>query len=72
MATIDWPAELSQTYVNVDAEGIRVDDDHQAHGQVSAHYDPATARQLAGAHRQLADALDAAADHLGAKATTPA
>lgn len=64
MSTIDWPAGQSQTYVLATAEGVEVQDDHQASGQHAAVHDVATARQLAVSHRAVADALDAAADHL--------
>ncbi len=66
MATIDWPGSASQSYVNVADGQIRLDDDHEHTGQRSTVLDPAGARRLAAAHRSLADALDAAADHISA------
>lgn len=62
MSTIDWPEGESQTYVNVEDGQVRVDDDHKALGKRSTTLAPADARQLAVAHRRLADALDNAAD----------
>lgn len=64
MSTIDWPEAESQTYVLVQDGQVRVDGDHADSGQRSASYDVPTARQRAAAHRKLADALDAAADHV--------
>lgn len=64
MSTIDWPTDLSQTYVRVEDGNVVVEDDHQSSGQHTDAHDPVTARQLAAAHRALADALDAAADHI--------
>jgi hypothetical protein len=64
MSTIDWPEGESQTYVNVEDGQVRVDGDHADSGQRTASYDVPTARQRATAHRQLADALDAAADRI--------
>lgn len=66
MRTIDWPYDLSQTYVNTIAatRTIVVDDDHHAFGKVNEQVDIPTARALAIAHREVADALDAAADLL--------
>jgi len=67
MKTISWPAELTQTYVNVNIPDrtITIDDDHQAVGKHSAQCGPSGARELAAAHRAVADALDAAADAIG-------
>jgi hypothetical protein len=61
VSTIDWPIDLSQTYVNVAGDSIVVTDDHQTSGQHTADLDVPTARLLAHAHRQVADALDRAA-----------
>lgn len=66
MRTIDWPLDLTQTYVNASTPDRKViiDDDHQAVGKHTLEVDAAGARALADAHRDVADALDAAADAL--------
>jgi hypothetical protein len=66
MRTIDWPLDLTQTYVNASTPDRKViiDDDHQAVGKHTLEVDAASARRLADAHRDVADALDAAADAL--------
>lgn len=64
MSTIDWPVGQSQTYVLVTSDGnVQLDEDHET-GRRSAVLAPADARRLAAAHRQVADALDLAADHI--------
>jgi len=64
VSTIDWPEGESQTYVRVEDGLVRVEGDHADTGQRSAAYDVPSARARAAAHRQLADAMDAAADHI--------
>ncbi len=66
MRTIDWPLDLTQTYVNasIPDRKVIIDDDHQAIGKHTLEVDAAGARALADAHRDVADALDAAADAL--------
>lgn len=78
MRTIDWPLDLTQTYVNasIPDRKVIIDDDHQAVGKHTLEVDAAGARALADAHRDVADALDAAADALDsttldAPSTTP-
>lgn len=74
MRTIDWPLDLTQTYVNASTPDrkIIIDDDHQAVGKHTLELDAAGARALAAAHRDVAAALDAAADALDLGADTPA
>lgn len=64
MSTITWPEDESQTYVLVEGDKVRVDGDHADTGQRTATYDVPAARARAAAHRALADAMDAAADHI--------
>lgn len=72
MRTIDWPLDLTQTYVNVDmaARTIALDDDHQAVGKHSLVLDAAQARELAAVHRAVAQALDDAAETLSSPPVT--
>jgi hypothetical protein len=66
MHTIDWPLDLTQTYVNVDLTDrtIVVDDDHQAVGQHSMRLSAEQARELAAVHRAMGEALNSAAAKL--------
>lgn len=74
MRTIDWPLDLTQTYVNVDMDQtphvIRVDDDHQAVGQHSMVLTADEAHALAAAHHAMGEALNFAAAKLTAPKTT--
>lgn len=66
MKTIDWPDDMTQSYVNIDLPRriIMLDDDHQAVGKHSAELGVDGARQLAASHHAMGEALDAAADLL--------
>lgn len=75
MSTIDWPLDLTQTYVNVDLTRrvVVLDDDHQAVGQHSMRLSANSARELAASHHAMGEALSAAAAMLdGAPAPTSA